>query len=168
MSLEKIPYLGNLKKQQLMIGGKPFTVFAKMQIISLRSIMYQRHAIGAQRDHIQHLGTGSKTCIVEGYTTVPYYESGLWTIEIYQRSGLPIPFVSSAFTSLVYIKNFEYRRHADRGDSIVFRIEMIERSPISSLIGGIIQRYSEGTEFNEWLNKSEIRIGFGQITGAEQ
>lgn len=166
-TLDKIPILKNLKKQQLMIGGKPFTVFAKIQTVGLRSVIYQKHAIGAQRDHIQHMGVGSKTCIVEGYTSVPYYESGLWTIELYQRAGLPIPFVSQAFTSLVYIRDFQYRRNADRGESIVFRIEMIEKSPIASLIGGIVQRTTVGTKVGKWLNEPEIRIGFGEITGSE-
>jgi len=166
-SLDRIPLLGNLKKQQLMLGGTPFTVFAKIQTVGLRSVMYQRHAIGAQRDHIQHMGVSSKTCVVQGYTTVPYYESGLWTIEAYQRSGMAIPFVSQAFTSMVYIKSFDYTRDSDRGDSVIFRIEMIEKSPIASLIGGIIQRFGTGNKRVQKLNEPEIRIGFGSIGGSQ-
>lgn len=161
--LDKIPFMDNLKKQQLMIGGTPFTVFAKIQTVGLRTVMYQRHAIGAQRDHIQSMGVASKTCVVQGYTTVPYYESGLWTIELYQRAGMPIPFVSQAFTSLVYIKSFDYTRDADRGESIIFRIEMVEQSPLASLVGGIVQRFVTGTKFYERLNEPEIRIGFGEM-----
>jgi hypothetical protein len=155
----------NLLKQELMIGGQNFDVHAKVVVTEIRAAISQKHAIGAQRDHLQTMGVRSKTCRVEGFTTVPFRESGLWTIEMYQRAGLPIPFVSNSFTSLVYIKRFNYREEAERFKAIKFEIDMVEARPIASLIGGIVHRLA-GSNLKEYLEDSTIKIGVGAIAGA--
>lgn len=155
-------------KQQLMIGGKPFTVFAKMEVVELKTYTSQKHAIGAQRDHIQTMGVGSKECKIEGYTTVPYYESGLWTIEAYQRAGLPIPFISPSFSSLVYIKRFKHTTRAERYNSVIFEIDMIEYKPIAGLIGEILQRVLTPTQRGGLLKDAAIIIGIGAMGGVDR
>ena len=161
----KLTEFGNYLKQELMIGGQNFTVFANLIVTELKTAIYQKHAIGAQRDHLQTMGVNSKRCRIEGFTTVPYRESGLWTIEMYQRAGLPVPFVSNSFTSLVYITQFSFREEAERFKSIRFEIDMIEARPIASLIGGIIHRLA-GDNLKTYLEDSTIKIGVGAMAGA--
>jgi len=130
--------------QQLMLGGDPFTVHAKIITSELNTVMASKHAIGGKSDHLQHLGLNSKKITVEGFTTVPFYQSGLHIIELLQKFGKPVPFISTAISTMVYIRNFSYQANADRFESLTFRIDMVEAKPIAGKIGDIINRTVRG------------------------
>lgn len=154
----------DIRQQTLGIGGSNFTVHAKVITTNLPSRITRRHGIGAQKDHIQHMGVGSKEIHVEGFTTVPYYESNLWIIELLQRWGKPIPFVSNSISTLAYIENFEYRESAERFQSLTFTIRLVEAQPFGSIIGEVVQRI--GSMIHLLDGKRPIIIG-GVLTGGE-
>lgn len=134
-----------LALQQIMLGGDPFTVHAKVITTELNTVMASKHAIGATSDHLQNLGTKSRKITVEGFTTVPYYQSGLWIIEVLQKFGKPVPFISSAVSTMVYILNFSYQANAERFESLTFKVDMVEAKPLAGLIGDIVSRSIRGT-----------------------
>ena len=153
-----------VKEQILGIGGNNFNVHAKVIITRLDSHFAKRHAIGAQKDHMQYLGVGSKEISIEGFTTVPYYKSNLWIIELLQRWGKPVPFVSSSISTLAYITNFEYREDASRYNSLIFNIKFVEWRPIGSIIGEVISRTGAVEKLID--GQRPIVIG-GILTGAD-
>jgi len=133
-------FKNKVNQQTIGIGGNNYTVHAKIITTVLRSNYGRRHAIGAQRDHIQLSGVGSKQITVEGFTTQSYNKSNLWIIEMLQRWGKPVPFVSDVITTMAYIISFEYSRSADKYEVLNFRIQLIESRPIAGLLGEISMR----------------------------